>query len=100
MTDNTFDFFKRVLIVIGVAVTPVLIWYLFGVVLMAFGAIILAMLLCVGAEPLERWLRLPQWAALVLSGLLIFVVIAGTGSAAATAAPGDRRRRPSNPSGR
>jgi predicted PurR-regulated permease PerM len=78
MTNNTFDFFKRVLIVIGVAVTPVLIWYLFGVVLMAFGAIILAMLLCLGAEPIEHWLRLPQWAALILSGLLIFVVIAGT----------------------
>lgn len=78
MTTNLFDFFKRVLIVIGVAVTPVLIWYLFGVVLMAFGAIILAMLLHLGAEPLVRWLRLPQWAALTLSGLIVLAVIGGT----------------------
>ena len=78
MTNNSFDFFKRVLIVIGVVVTPVLIWYLFGVVLMVFGAIILAMLLHLGAQPLQRWLRLPQWAALIVSGLIILFVIAGT----------------------
>lgn len=78
MTNSSFDFFKRVLIVIGVVVTPVLIWYLFGVVLMAFGAIILAMLLHLGAEPLMRWLRLPGWAALILSGIIIFFVVLGT----------------------
>jgi len=78
MTTNLFDFFKRTLILVAVAVTPVLIWYLFGVVLMAFGAIILAMLLCLGAHPIERWLRLPQWAALILSGLIIMAVILGT----------------------
>lgn len=78
MTNNTFDFFKRVLIVIAVAVTPVLIWYLFGVILMAFGAIILAMLLHVGAQPLMRWLRLPEWTALILSGIIILIVIVGT----------------------
>ena len=78
MTNSSFDFFKRVLIVIGVAVTPVLVWYLFGVVLLAFGAIILAMLLHLGAQPLQRWLRLPLWAALVLSGLIILFVIIGT----------------------
>jgi predicted PurR-regulated permease PerM len=78
MTNHNFEFFKKVLIVIAVAVTPVLIWYLFGVVLMAFGAIILAMLLHLGAQPLMRWLRLPEWAALTLSGLIILAVIAGT----------------------
>jgi predicted PurR-regulated permease PerM len=79
MTNNAFGFFKRVLIVVAVIATPILVWYLFGVVLMAFGAIILAMLLHLGAEPLKRWLRLPQWAALILSGLIILFVIAGTG---------------------
>ncbi len=79
MTSSSFDFFKRVLIVIAVAVAPVLIWYLFGVVLMAFGAIILAMLLRLGAQPLERWLRLPEWMALILSGLIFLIVIAGIG---------------------
>ena len=78
MTNSSFDFFKRVLIVIGVIATPILIWYLFGVVLMAFGAIILAMLLHLGAKPLTRWLRLPEWVALTLSGLIIFFIIGGT----------------------
>ena len=78
MTNSSFDFFKRVLIVVAVAATPILVWYLFGVVLMAFGAVILAMLLHLGAQPLERWLRLPPWAALTLSGLIFLFVIAGT----------------------
>jgi predicted PurR-regulated permease PerM len=73
------DFFKRALIVVAAAVTPVLIWYLFGVVLMAFGAIILAMLLRLVAQPLEHRLALPEWAALIISGLFILGVIGGTG---------------------
>lgn len=48
------DFLKRTLIVVAAAVIPVLIWYLFGVVLMAFGAVILAMLLRLGAQPFMR----------------------------------------------
>jgi predicted PurR-regulated permease PerM len=70
---------KRTLIVVAVALIPVLIWYLFGVVLMAFGAVILAMLLRLGANPFMRWLSLPEPLALVISGLLILVVIGGTG---------------------
>ena len=72
------DFFKRTLIVVAVVATPILIWYLFGVVLMAFGAIIFGMLLRLGAQPLMRWLALPQAVALLFSGLLILGVIAGT----------------------
>jgi predicted PurR-regulated permease PerM len=72
------DFFKRTLIVVAVVATPVLIWYLFGVVLMAFGAIILAMLLRVLAQPLMRWLSLPEPVALIISGLVILGIITGT----------------------
>jgi Recombinase len=45
------ELFKRALLVVAVALVPVLIWYLFDVILMAFGAIILAMVLRLGAEP-------------------------------------------------
>jgi len=73
------DFFKRALIVVAVAVIPVLIWYLFGVLLVALGAVILAMLLRLGAHPLMRYLKFPEPLALVASGLLILIVIVGTG---------------------
>ncbi len=73
------EFLKRVLILVGVAVTPVLVWYLFDVILIAFGAIILATLLRLGAEPFVRWLSLPVSIALVLSGLLILTIVVGAG---------------------
>jgi predicted PurR-regulated permease PerM len=79
MPTDYLDFFKRTLIVVAIAVIPLLIWYLFGVVLIAFGAIILAMLLRLVAQPLVRWLVLPEWLALIVSGLVILGIIAGTG---------------------
>jgi predicted PurR-regulated permease PerM len=73
------EFFRRTLIVVAVVAAPILIWYLFGVVLMAFGAIILAMLLRLVAHPLMRWLALPEPVALIVSGLIILGVIAAPG---------------------
>ncbi len=74
-----FDFFKRTMIVVAVVATLLLIWYLFGVILMVFGAIILAMLLRLGARPLMRWLALPEPIALIVSGLLILGLIGTSG---------------------
>jgi predicted PurR-regulated permease PerM len=79
MQTSYVDFLKRTLIVVAVAIIPILIWYLFGVILMAFGAIILAMLLRLGAQPFQRWLSLPEPVALLLSGLLVLALIGGTG---------------------
>lgn len=73
------EFLKRALIFVAVAVLPFLIWYLFGVVLIAIGAIILAMLLRLGAQPFVRWLSLPEPLALAISGVVILCVIGGTG---------------------
>ena len=73
------DFLKRVLIVVAAATIPILIWYLFGVVMMIFGAVILAMLLRLCAQPLMRWLSMPEPLALFLAVLLVVVVVAGTG---------------------
>ena len=73
------EFLKRTLIFVAVAVLPFLIWYLFGVVLITIGAIILAMLLRLGAQPLVRWLSLPEPLALLISGFLILGVIAAAG---------------------
>ncbi|HTV30431.1 MAG TPA: AI-2E family transporter [Xanthobacteraceae bacterium] len=79
MKENYFDFLNRTLIVAAVVVTLFLIWYLSSVVLIVFGAIILAMLLRLGAHPLTQGLALPEPIALIVSGLLILFAIAGTG---------------------
>lgn len=79
MQISYLEFLKRTLIVVAVAVIPILIWYLFGVVLMVFGAIILAMLVRLGAHPFMRWLSAPEPLALIISGLLILVIIGGAG---------------------
>lgn len=73
------DFLKRVLIVVGAATIPILIWYLFGVVMMIFGAVILAMLLRLCAQPLMRWLSVPEPLALICAVLFVAIVVGGTG---------------------
>lgn len=83
------DLLKRALIIVGAAIIPVLVWYLFGVVMMIFGAIILAMLLRLGAHPLMRWLSLPEPVALGISGLLVIVVVFGAGYLFATRLSGE-----------
>ncbi len=79
MQGSYVDLLKRTLIVVGVALVPVLIWYLFDVVLIAFGAIIFALLLWLGAEPFMRWLSMRESIALVLSGLIILLIVASVG---------------------
>jgi predicted PurR-regulated permease PerM len=76
MAIDTIEYSKRVAIFIAIALVPVLVWFLFDVVLIGIGAILIAVLLQVAAEPFE-WLRLPRWIALVLSGILIFCVVGG-----------------------
>jgi predicted PurR-regulated permease PerM len=73
------EFLKRTFIIVAVALIPFLIWYLFGVVLMAFGAVILAMLLRLIAEPLVRWLKVPGPLALIVSALIVIGVVLGAG---------------------
>jgi len=80
MTQGSYiDLLKRTLIVVGVALVPVLVWYLFDVVLIAFGAIIFATLLWLGAEPFMRWLSMREGIALVLSGLMILLIVTTAG---------------------
>jgi predicted PurR-regulated permease PerM len=79
MAKSYVETLKLALLIVAVALIPVLIYYLFGVVLMIFGAIILAMLLRLGAEPLKRWLFLPEPLALLLSAIIVLTVIGGAG---------------------
>jgi predicted PurR-regulated permease PerM len=79
MQMSQIDFLKRTLIIVAVAVIPFLIWYLFGVVLMAFGAVILAMLLRLIAEPFVRWLKVPEPLALIVSVVIVICIVIGAG---------------------
>ena len=79
MQISYLELLKRTLLIVAVAAVPFLIWYLFGVVLIAIGAIILAMLLRLGAQPFMRWLSLPEPLALLISGVLVLGVFVGTG---------------------
>ncbi len=78
MSLDRAEFIKRCFIALAILLLPLLVWYLFDVLLIAVGALLLAELLGLGAEPLIRWLRVPARIALAASGLVIFVVFAGT----------------------
>jgi predicted PurR-regulated permease PerM len=75
MPLSTAELFKLAAIVVAVALVPVLVWLLFGVVLIAMGAALVAVLLNLGAEPLIRWLRFPRGAALIASGAMIAGIV-------------------------
>lgn len=74
---TTGEFFKRTVIVLLVALIPVLVWFLFDVILIAIGAILVAALIHLVAEPFVQRCRLPQSIALIISGIVIAGVVAG-----------------------
>jgi predicted PurR-regulated permease PerM len=75
MPLSTAELFKLAAIIVAVALVPVLVWLLFSVFLMAMGAVLVAVLLNLGAEPLTRWLRFPHGAALFASGATIACLV-------------------------
>src|SRR5262249_16446036 len=74
---TTVEFFTRAVIVVLGALIRVLVW--FDVILIVIGAILVAVLLRLVAEPFTRWLRLPESVGLVCSGLVTVAVVAGAG---------------------
>ena len=76
MPISTAEFAYRAVIFISLALTPLLIWLLFDVVLIVTGAVLVAVLLHVVAWPFRK-IRLPRALALAIAGLLMLVVIGG-----------------------
>jgi predicted PurR-regulated permease PerM len=72
------EFTKRSAIFIALALTPILVWWLFDVIVVVIGAILTATLLDLCARPFQR-LAAPRPVALLASGLLIIGVIGGVG---------------------
>ncbi len=77
MSLDRAEFIRRCFIALAIALLPILVWYLFDVLLIGIGALLLAELLGLGAAPLIRRLRLPPRLALAISGLVIFAGFAG-----------------------
>lgn len=61
---------------VGIALVPILLWQLGWVLILAFAAVLVAILLHVIAEPLKRWTPIPVWADLSIAGLIMVTLIA------------------------
>jgi predicted PurR-regulated permease PerM len=77
------EFARRVLVVAAFVVLGLLLWRIADAVLLAFGAVMVAVLLRTAAEPLARRTPLPEgWAIavvalLILAGLSLVALLAG-----------------------
>ncbi|MBM1170928.1 AI-2E family transporter [Microvirga arabica] len=67
------EFIRKILIALGLGLFALLLWQLSDVLLLAFGAILVALLLHAASEALERYLRVPSRWSLTVATLLIFV---------------------------
>jgi predicted PurR-regulated permease PerM len=70
-------FVRRALIAILLAAVAVVAWQLRTVIVLLFGAVVLATVVRALADPLSKHLRLPERVAVLIAVLLIFGVIAG-----------------------
>ena len=79
ITGNALDetFVRRVLVVVAVVGLIALVLKMAGVILMIFGAVLIAILLRSVADLLHRWAKLPMRLALFVSTLLLLAVISG-----------------------
>lgn len=73
------EFARRVLIVAGVAALMFIAWHLAPVLLLVFGSVLLALVLRMLADALERHLRLPSRWALTTAPLLIGLALISIG---------------------
>ncbi len=73
------DFVRRVLIVIGLVALAYMVWRLSGVLLLVFGAILIAVLLHAVADVLARWTPVPRRWSLLAAGLLLLGILIGIG---------------------
>ncbi|ARN83435.1 hypothetical protein B1812_06285 [Methylocystis bryophila] len=73
---STAEFSHRAIIFITLALTPLVVWLLFDVVLMVTGAVLIAVLLHLVAWPFRK-IRLPRALALAVAGFLILIVLLG-----------------------
>jgi predicted PurR-regulated permease PerM len=71
------EFIRKTLIVLGLLLFTLLLWKLSDVLLLAFGAILVAIILHASADLLVRYLHVPERWSLALASLLIFAALIG-----------------------
>jgi predicted PurR-regulated permease PerM len=71
------EFIRKTLIVVGILLLTLLLWKLSDVLLLAFGAVLVAIILHVCAEALVRYLHVPERWSLSLATLIIFAAFLG-----------------------
>ena len=76
-TSGEHIFVRRVLIVLGLATLFFLAWQLRTLLLMLFGAVVIATIFRAIADNLCRLTRLPNWAATALSIILVIGLVGG-----------------------
>ncbi len=70
MSDS--EFVRKTLIVLGILLLALLLWKLASVLLLAFGAVLVAIILHACADILARYLHVPERWSLTLASILIF----------------------------
>ena len=68
-------FIERLLIGLAIVGLALLLWQLRGLLILVFGSVLFAVILRVIANPIQRWLRLPDGLALLLAVLTVFTII-------------------------
>lgn len=74
------EFIRKFLIGLALLVLALLLWKLSDVLLLAFGAVLVAIVLHAAADALVRYLRVPDRWGLMVAGLLILMVFIGLGA--------------------
>lgn len=77
--DGDARFVRRVIIALALAGLALALWQLRELLLMVFGAVVIATLFHALADPLRRLVRLPDWAALILAVTFIAAVLGVAG---------------------
>lgn len=74
------EFVGRVLIVLALVSVFFIAWHLRGVLLMLFGAVVVASVFRAVADTIRKWSRVPDWAAVALAVLLILGTLVALGA--------------------
>lgn len=73
------QFIRRALIVLVLAALFFLLWHLRTLVLMLFGAIVIAALFRALADPIRRWTHVPEGVSVAVAIILVAVIIGSVG---------------------